>query len=277
MPRYDRIPNVPYVSGRCQRFSNVGAHSPLQRLMGRVREGLGIRAALRRLVGKGPPPARTTETLGEPSCFREGDVVRVRDRSSIRRTLDPNDKLRGLHFGPQQWQSCGRTYRVTKVMRRLIDDCGTMRRVSRTVLLDGVPCTMPGGNGGCGRDCPMMYRDEWLELAESALQDDGPSCPTPNAHVRLMRVRDPASIEQTLDVFGRCDGLLFMPEMAKYAGEILRLTRQLDRVWELSRWVPVRDPIYVSDASCTGAVLGANGPCDRACALLWHERWLEPI
>jgi hypothetical protein len=30
----------------------------------------------------------------------------------------------------------------------------------------------------------------------------------------------------------------------------------------------------LAGAHCTGAVLGTKGPCDRACAMLWHEDWL---
>jgi hypothetical protein len=27
---------------------------------------------------------------------------------------------------------------------------------------------------------------------------------------------------------------------------------------------------------CTGAILGANAPCDRQCDILWHADWLTP-
>ncbi len=55
----------------------------------------------------------------------------------------------------------------------------------------------------------------------------------------------------------------------------LWVANEITTVFEYDRWTKARASIYILDgAQCTGAVVGAKGPCDRACALLWHEDWL---
>jgi hypothetical protein len=66
----------------------------------------------------------------------------------------------------------------------------------------------------CGRHCPMMYRDEWLEPAPAP-----PRGPTQPTTVRHARIRSLEEIQAGLDLRGRRDGLTFMPEMAPHAGK----------------------------------------------------------
>jgi hypothetical protein len=122
-----------------------------------------------------------------------------------------------------------------------------------------------------------MFRDEWLEPAEAA--HAAPPAPAMEPHRPAMqrhaRVRDAADIANGLDLFGRRDGLTFMPEMKAFAGRRLPIASKLERVFELDRWVTPRAPIYLLDgAHCAGAVCGEDGPCDRACTLMWHADWL---
>jgi hypothetical protein len=271
-PSLSRIPTVPYLSGRCQRFSNIGDHTLLDRVQGRIRFGLGIKtrvlALLRGKTAKPAPPAG----LGEPSRFSEGDWVRVADAATIRATLDARSRTRGLEFSKQQWYSCGGIYRVSTVVRRIIDDGATLRAVSRTVLLDDVDCGGAEGTLGCGRHCPMMFRDEWLEPASAPVP---PPDPTPVAGL-VAEVRSVGEIQRTLDPLGRREGLLFMPEMAQYAGQRYPVAHRIERVLELDVWKAVGTPAFVlAGLRCTGAVLGADGPCHRRCHLLWHRDWLR--
>jgi CelD/BcsL family acetyltransferase involved in cellulose biosynthesis len=252
----------------CQRDDLIGEHTSVQRLAGRVRNGLGIRSGVKRVVHPPPAPKRR---LGKPSRYVEGDWVKVKDAETIRATLDGDDKLRGLAFVPAQWSSCDRTYRVHKQTRRLVDDDGKMRAVSRTVLLDGMTCDGHGEGLGCGRHCPLMFRDDWLEPAEGPSEVPG----EPEA-TAWARVRPLAEIRATLDDDGKTDGVTFMDEMGRFAGKRLPVVRRLPRVFELDRWTPTRGPVYLLEgAFCKGAAMGDDGPCDRACALLWHGDWLE--
>lgn len=274
MPDINRIPTFPYLSGRCQRFSNVGDFGALDRIKGRISAGLGLRALAGSLLGRTPKATLGAGELGEPSRFVEGQLVRVRSEAEVRGTLDARARLRGLDFGPQQWPTCGRLYRVTKVVRRIIDDGGTLRRVSRTVLLNGVHCDAGPSDFGCGRQCPMMYRDEWLEPADESLAVSAAT--TATAPLKTVRVKSIDAITRTLDPLGRRENLMFMPEMARFAGQSIEVHERIERAFELGRWIAVRTPVYVSaSAACTGAILGADGPCDRQCLLVWHADWLE--
>ncbi len=253
----------------CQRNDFIGAHAPLERLYGRVARGLGIRSGLKRALARKPPPS---PTLGAPSRFPPGTWVRVRDEAEVRATLDERSRLRGLWFVPSQFDACGKVYRVQRHVRRIRDDAGRFRPVSRTVLLERVDCT---GDGpvpeGCGRHCPLLFRDEWLAPAEAPKGAGEAAAPRQHA-----RVRSRDEIEAGLDLHGRRDGLGFMPEMARFCGKRVAVAGCLSEVFEYGRLVPTRAPIYrLAGASCSGTAYGAEGPCDRACALLWHADWLQ--
>ncbi len=247
----------------CQREQLLAEHTLRQLVHARIDPGLGIRPTIRRGGSGGP-----IQLLGAPSRFAEGDYVRILDEAGIAATLDPRRKTRGLLFSRQQWGFCGRVARVSRVVRRIVDDNGRMRSVSRTVLLDRVDCDGVDGHQGCGRLCPLMFRDEWLIATEAPRVAETQATAGAFATVRSLD-----DIRATLDWRGRRGRLMFMPEQATYVGLRLRIARKLDRVLEGDREdAVVREPIYVLDGPrCTGAVRGA---CDRGCGLLWHADWL---
>lgn len=251
---------------KCQRFDVVGAFTLGERVKGRVHEGLGIRSGIRRLFQ--PPPA--TARLGEPSRYEVGAWVRVLDADRVRATLDAHGRLRGLQFVPTQWQACGNVYKVAKIVRRMQDDHGRPRAIARTVLLEGVTCAGAATDpAGCGRHCPLMFRDDWLEPAVE------PKHAPPVGHAAThAHVRDLAEIRAGLDVFGRRDGVTFMPEMAEHAGHRFRIAGKLPKVFEYDRWVEPRAGLYILDGVRCGGTACGDGPCDRACSMLWHEDWL---
>jgi len=255
----------------CQRADIIGEHTLVERLRGRVGQGLGIKSGIKSAVRRAIRPEPPRDPLGKPSALAPGSWVRVKDAAALRAVLDDGDRTRGLLFTESQWQTAGEVFQVSQQVRRLRDDHGKFRPVSRTVLLEGVDCSGHGASpAGCGRHCPMMYRDEWLEPAEAPPR--GPTPPTTGPHAR---VRGLDEIRAGLDLRGRRDGLTFMPEMAQYAGRRFPIASTLSKVFEYDRWTPTRAPIYIlGGLHCTGAVVGDQGPCDRACALMWHADWL---
>jgi hypothetical protein len=176
-----------------------------------------------------------------------------------------------LAFVPVQWETCDSVQRVAAHVRQIRDDHGRMRSVQRTVLLEGVTCAGDGVEPkGCGRHCPLMYRDEWLAATEPPRRE-----PPGASTAKHARVRSVEEIRSGLDLSGRRDGLSFMPGMEQHAEKRFRVAETISTVFEYDAWVPARRPIYILEGlHCDGSVLRASGPCDRACALLWHEDWL---
>ncbi|MDD5250634.1 MAG: hypothetical protein PHY45_16780 [Rhodocyclaceae bacterium] len=241
----------------------------LQQFAAALRTRIRLRTRWRRLRSGPPPPAAR---LGAPSRFAAGSWVRVREAKDVFATLNARKQLRGLLWIWQQWPYCGTVHRVLKPVRRMMDDSRQVRAVSGTVLLATAPCGGPLDIHGCGRECPLMFRDDWLEEASPPDAADA----APGAGGIQATVRSAEEIRRTLDAHGSRGGLMFMPEMYQHAGKDFRVLRKVDRVLESGRYVPAAQPIYMlADLYCGGAALGDDGPCDRSCRLLWHADWLR--
>ncbi|HEX3550188.1 MAG TPA: hypothetical protein VHT53_07435 [Candidatus Elarobacter sp.] len=228
----------------------------------------GTARAVRRAALRAPDRFTKRAGSGKRSRFAPGDWVRIKDAARIGETLDERGCLRGLSFTREQWGFCGGTYRVASVVRRIMTDTGRMRAIARTVALDGVTCDGPSRDGGCGRACPLLFRDEWLEESSAELT-------APEPLERFARVRSLEEIARTLDASGRRDGVLFTSAMRRFAGLRLPIHKRVLPV-AATWWRRAGGEWYVlGGARCLGESLGADGPCDRGCGLLWHRDWLE--
>jgi hypothetical protein len=243
---------------RCQLENSIYRYAPvvdqlrlLRRALRRRRARLGERAG-----------------LGAASRFAAGEFVRVKDATAVRATLDGENALRGLAFTNVQWAYCGKTFRVDAVVRRIMNDEGVMRRAGRTVSLAGVTCGGPAHDGGCGRACPLLFRDEWLEPSSAELAE-------PVVYEQYVRIRPLSEILAGLDRDGRRDGVMFASEMGRFAGARLPVLRTVQPI-AATRWRRAGAEWFIlAGIRCSGAVLGGEGPCDRGCGLLWHRDWLE--
>jgi hypothetical protein len=196
--------------------------------------------------------------------------VRVRGADEIEQLLKDSSETRRFFWLPQQWSACGQVFRVQNEVRQILADNGTLRPISGTVILDGFSCTSVAEVEGCGRACPLFFRDEWLEPA------DGPQTWVQPREVRAYAtVRPRREIRKTLDLLGRRDGLKFMPEMYQYAGQRYPILKRISGVRELQKYRFARGPIFILEGLyCTGAAFAKRGGCDRGCTLLWHSDWL---
>jgi hypothetical protein len=118
-------------------------------------------------------------------------------------------------------------------VRRLIDDHGVTRKVDRSVVIAEVDCSGAKGTDWCGRFCPFIDRDEWLDAAASPAPS---AVPVAVAPPRYARVKSLAGIQSTLDFVGQRQGLTVMPEMARHTGMRVRVQRTLGKVFEHDRW-----------------------------------------
>lgn len=94
--------------------------------------------------------------------LRPGDMVEVKAREEIRKTLDTKGKNRGLAFYQEMAKYFGGRYRVLARVNRVIDEkTGKMRSIDDTVILDGVTCD-GGAHVNCPRSCYCLFREIWL-------------------------------------------------------------------------------------------------------------------
>ena len=228
----------------------------------------GAARAVKRRIARAPDHFAARPSEGKPSRYAVGDWVRVKDADAIRATLDAGEKLRGLAFTDEQWAFCGGTFQVEAHVRRIMNDAGRMRAITRTVALAGVTCDGIERTGGCGRACPLLFRDEWLEPSSSDRA-------APPQNRGFARVKPLNEILRTLDAEGRCAGVMFSPAMARFAGARLPIHKRvvpLAATW----WRRSGADWYILEGvHCLGEPLGGDGPCHRGCGLLWHESWLE--
>ncbi len=98
-----------------------------------------------------------------------GDLVRVRTKEQILKTLDSNNKLDGCFFMDEMWQYCKSQHKVLKNVNYFFDERGAkMYKAHGIVLLDGVHCSGKQGNlmPRCDRNCYIFWKEDWLEKIE---------------------------------------------------------------------------------------------------------------
>jgi hypothetical protein len=88
---------------------------------------------------------------------------------AIRATLDAEGRLDGLNFKRPMEQYCGRTFRVMKRVRYVLDEhTRRMLKSKNVVLLENVICEGQGvyGREGCDRSCFFFWKEGWLRRVE---------------------------------------------------------------------------------------------------------------
>ncbi len=113
--------------------------------------------------------------------LQPGEVVRVKPHLEILRTVDAENRNRGMHWDAELVPYCGGTYKVLKRVTRIIgEQTGKMQEMKNPcIILDSVVCQ--ARYSSCRMFCPKsMYpywREIWLErvspdaAGESAVEE----------------------------------------------------------------------------------------------------------
>jgi hypothetical protein len=112
-----------------------------------------------------------------PICrldLQSGELVRVKSKSEIEKTLDSNEKNRGLSFDPEMTPYCEKVYRVRSRISKLVDEkSGKMLRMKQPcIMLEGVVCKAEYSSCRllCPRNIPPLWREIWLERIDKTPQ-----------------------------------------------------------------------------------------------------------
>ena len=98
-----------------------------------------------------------------PLGLKAGDLVEVRSKNEIRRTLNRKNRLAGLLFSEPMWKYCGKQFRVARVVDSIIDEnSGDRKRIRDTYLLENVTCDGLAYRG-CPRRCFWFWKGAWLK------------------------------------------------------------------------------------------------------------------
>jgi hypothetical protein len=148
-------------ASRALRTVVIGAFNELQDLSRRLLpRWLRISGGRRFPVIEG----RLRRTPLERLDLRPGERVRVKSREEIVRTLDRDNRNRGMTFDPEMLRYCGRQATVLERAERIIDEkTGKMTRLRNPcIVLDGVVCTADY-HRLCPRGIYPYWREIWLE------------------------------------------------------------------------------------------------------------------
>src|SRR5262245_52674873 len=130
-----------------------------------------------------------------------GELVRVRSREEILRTLDAAGDRGSLPFMPEMLQFAGREMRIHARADKTcntVDLTGTTLQLNNTVHLAGARCD-GSAHGGCHAGCLLFWREEWLERP-----DGTPLSLTTDVHVASppLSVDELHAAAQTVDADG---------------------------------------------------------------------------
>lgn len=134
--------------------------------------------AVQRLWGGLPYPRRhgtiplASKTPGLNLNLQPGEWVRIKSYEEILATLNTNNNNRGLYFDAEMVPYCGRTVRVMKRVRRILNEkTGKIMELKNPcIMLEGVVCESRYSECRlfCPRGIPSYWREIWLERIPQA-------------------------------------------------------------------------------------------------------------
>jgi hypothetical protein len=142
----------------------VGLFNRLQSLSTRVLpRRLWFREGLRWGFVKGT----LTKTPTGTTDLRPGELVRIKSKAEIMRTLNKDLLNRGLGFEEEMARHCGREARVLRRVDRCIDEAtGRLLHMKNPcIVLEGTVCE-GAYNANCPRSIYSFWREIWIERVE---------------------------------------------------------------------------------------------------------------
>jgi len=93
-----------------------------------------------------------------------GDMVEVRSKEDILKTLGKDGKLEGLPFMPEMFAFCGKRFRVSKRAHKTCDTVNDYkgRKMKDCVHLEDLRCD-GSGHGGCQAGCLLFWKLAWVK------------------------------------------------------------------------------------------------------------------
>jgi hypothetical protein len=124
-------------------------------------------------------PAAKTFTPPAPVGLRPGQLVRVRSKNEIAKTLGPDGKTRGLWFDREMLAFCEQTFRVKAKIERFVDEATGKLVTLKTdcYSLENVVCSGDASPGRhlCSRAIYPWWRECWLEPVNDVMPRVNPS------------------------------------------------------------------------------------------------------
>jgi hypothetical protein len=150
---------IPLLSG------NYSAKAWLVAMLTRIVNGVQRR---RGGVGFPPLPPMGEHQTKDSTALTVGERVAVLPLEEIARTLNSQGKNKGLWFDVEMVKHCGREYRVSARVQKIIDDATGEMRLMKTpcIMLDAVDSTGEGLHFNAQHD-PIFWRESWLRRTES--------------------------------------------------------------------------------------------------------------
>lgn len=100
------------------------------------------------------------------ASLRVGDLVQVRSKEEILRSLDAMGRLDDLPFMPQMFQYCGQRF---KVYKRAHKTCDTVNGTAGRWLPDGIHLDLRCDGkayGNCQAACLIFWKEAWLKQVD---------------------------------------------------------------------------------------------------------------
>jgi hypothetical protein len=115
-----------------------------------------------------PRSGTGSKSSAESLNLQAGEWVEVKSLAEINETLSSDNRLRGLGFSPDMIPFCGKRFRVSgRVERIILEWTGELKQLRDTVALEMVHCDGSSCRG-CPRNCFFLWREGWLKRVEES-------------------------------------------------------------------------------------------------------------